>query len=316
MVLSRNPGAPSGPSPLTSGGPNAPVIGNPNTSAPPGGGGGGGGGLSAAQENAYQAILALLKQYGLESLAPALLGMFQDGLSEAEINLRIQDTDEYKTRFAANEQRRKNGLPVLSPAEYLSVERSYREIMSTAGLPYGFYDEPSDFEAWIANDVSPTEIQGRVRVASEALNSLDETALASFREFYSDGDIVAYMLDRERAVPILERQWRAAQITSAARSAGLDSEQALSERLADMGVDRGTAQQGFGTAAHLGETVGRLSQVYGGDYDQDEAVDEVFFGDSGARRTRKRLASQERAQFGGSSGAATQSLSTRKAGQV
>src|SRR5690606_26322730 len=81
--------------------------------------------LSGAQQNAYEAMLAVLRSYGLESLAGVLLQFFQDGLSEAEINIRIQETAEYKARFAGNEERRRQGLPVLSPAEYLSVEATY-----------------------------------------------------------------------------------------------------------------------------------------------------------------------------------------------
>jgi hypothetical protein len=37
--------------------------------------------------------------------------------------------------------------------------------MQEAGLPAGFYDSPSDFGNWIANNVSPDEIQNRVSKA-------------------------------------------------------------------------------------------------------------------------------------------------------
>lgn len=272
--------------------------------------------LAPGAANAYEALLATLRSYGLESLAPVLLQFFQDGLSEAEINIRITETDAYKQRFAGNEERRKKGLPVLSPAEYLSVERSYREIMSVAGLPPGFYDEPSDFTSWIANDVSPMEIQGRVRTAAEMVHSLDENSLSEFRRYYSDGDIVAYALDRERAASVLDRQWRASQIASQSRLAGIESDIQFSERLADMGISRDDAQRGFSTAATLGKTVGRLSTIYGGDYDEQAAVGEVFLSDVEAGRTRKRLASRERAQFGGSSGATSASTGTSTAGRI
>lgn len=281
-----------------------------------GSGGSGGTGLSSEDQNAYEAMLALLRQYGLESLASVLLGYFQEGYSEAEINLRIQETKEYKERFAGNEERRRKGLPVLSPAEYLAVESAYREIMSVAGLPVGFYDEPADFAAWIGADVSPAEIQSRVRTAAEMVNSLDTEALNAFREYYSDGDLIAYALDRERAESVLERQWRTAQIASAARLAGFDSEQDFNERLADMGISRNDAQRGYGIAATLRENVGRLSALYGGSYTSEDAAGDVFLGDSEAGRTRRRLASQERAAFSGSAGATGASVSTRTAGQT
>lgn len=272
--------------------------------------------LAPEDQNAYEAMLAMLRQYGLQSLASVLLGFFREGYSEAEINLRIQETKEYKERFAGNEERRKKGLPVLSPAEYLSVESAYREIMSVAGLPVGFYDEPSDFAGWIGADVSPTEIQSRVRTAAEMVNSLDAEALSAFRDYYSDGDLIAYALDRDRAATVLERQWRTAQIASAARLSGFDSEQDFNERLADMGISRNDAQRGYGLAATMRENVGRLSALYGGSYTSEDAAEDVFLGDQEAGRTRRRLASQERASFSGSAGATGASVSTRAAGQT
>src|SRR5680860_1170034 len=123
--------------------------------------------------------------YGLESLAPKILEFVRAGYSGDTVAILLVETSEYKQRFKANEVRRKAGLPVLSPAEYLGVESSYREIMSSAGLPVGFYDEPDDFANWIGSDVSPTEIKGRVDIAAEAINSVDPAERAKFNEFYS-----------------------------------------------------------------------------------------------------------------------------------
>lgn len=268
------------------------------------------------QSNAYEVIMAELRRYGLESLGPDVLRWVQEGYTSERIMIELPKTAAYQKRFSANAERLKAGLPVLSPAEYLAVENSYREIMSTAGLPIGFYDEPSDFTSWIAQNVSPYEIQTRVRVASEMVSSLDQNALDAFGAFYSQGDMVAYALDRDRATAVLDRQWRAAQIAGASRLVGFESDQQLSERLADMGVDRNSAQEGFAQAANLSRDVGRLSSLYGGTYDETSAVGETFLSDTGAGKERRRLASQERASFSGSSAASGQSLSARDAGQV
>jgi len=275
------------------------------------------GGLSSEQQNAYQAILAMLRNYGLESLAPVLLGLVQDGLSDAEINLRIQETNEYKQRFAANEERRKRGLPVLPPAEYLATERAYREVMSSAGMPVGFYDDPSDFTKWIADDVSPVEINQRVSVARQLIDTLDPNVRAAFENWYTTGDMVAYALDRDRATTVLERQYRAAQIGGAAQSQGVGSvDRGLAERIAETGVGADQAAGGFATVARIAPQTQRLAGVYGGDYDESDAVDEVFFASADAAERRKGLASQERAQFRGSAGVTNSSLSARTAGQV
>lgn len=274
------------------------------------------GGLEGADRDAYAAITNTLKAYGLESLSSAVLGYIQQGYSADTISVLLPETDAYKKRFSANDVRRKAGLPALSPAEYLSVEDSYRQIMSTAGLPPGFYDEPGDFTKWIENDVSPTEVQNRVQVATDMVNNIDPAARQQFQQWYSTGDMVAYALDRDRATTVLERQWRAAQAGGAAKDQGLTLSQQQAERIASTGISANEARSGLGQAADLTRTNSRLGAIYGEDYSQDTAVEEVFFDSAPAGQQRKRLASQERAQFGGTSSTTTESLSRRRAGQV
>jgi hypothetical protein len=274
------------------------------------------GGLSGDDRDAYLALTNMLKAYGLESLAPQVLGFVQQGYSSTTVTTLLQDTKEYKERFAANETRRKNGLPVLSPGDYLATETAYRQLMSTAGLPMGFYDQPSDFTAWIANDVAPQEVQQRVQVASEMVNNLDPSAKDAFSQFYTHGDMVAYALDRTRATPIIERQWLAAQAAGAAKDNGLSLNQQQAEGIGSLGLTAAQQRAGLGQAAGMVRDTGRLSGIYGGDYTQSDAVEEVFKDNEAAAQKRKGLASQERATFGGSSATTTKSLSTRRGGQV
>jgi len=274
------------------------------------------GGLSGSDRDAYAAMLGVLQQYGLESLASTVLDYIKQGYSEDTISILLPETDAYKKRFAANTARQKAGLPVLSPAEYLAVEDSYRQILSSAGLPPGFYDQPSDFTKWIEQDVAPTEIQQRVQVASDMVNNLDPSAKAQFSQWYTTGDMVAYALDRQRASTVLERQWRAAQVGGAAQDQGLSLTREQGERIADLGLSDQQARAGLGQVAQINQSVGRLSSIYGGDYDEQDALNEVFFDDQGSAQQRRRLASQERAQFGGSSATSTASLSTRRGGQI
>lgn len=274
------------------------------------------GGLEGADRDAYVAITNTLKAYGLESLADDVLGFIQQGYSADTINVLLQNTDAYKKRFAANDARRQKGLPVLSPAEYLATERAYRQVMSAAGLPVGFYDSPDDFQNWLANDVSPVEVQDRVRMASDMVNNTDPAAREVFGQWYSWGDMVAYALDRDRATTVLERQWRAAQIGGAAREQQVSLSRGLAERLAGAGVDAGQARQGFGAVSAVAANAGRLSQMYGGTYTEEDAVEEVFLNDAQVAKKRRGLASRERATFAGSSGVSSTSLSSRSAGQV
>lgn len=272
-------------------------------------------GLSGADRDAYVALTHTLKEYGLESLADDVLKFIREGYSPDTINILLQETDAYRKRFAANEARRQKGLPVLSPSEYLATERAYRQVMSAAGLPVGFYDEPSDFERWLSDDVSPVEVQERVRIATDLVTNIDPATRSQFEEWYTPGEMVAYALDRDRAVAVLDKQVRAAGIGGAARNQGMSIDSGLGERLAMAGVDPNQARQGFGTVRTIADNAQRLSAVYGGEYDEDDAVSEVFFADSGAATRRRRLASQERAAFSGSSNVNSGSLARQSAGQ-
>jgi hypothetical protein len=274
------------------------------------------GGLTGESRDIYAAMAAQLKAYGLESLAPTLLGFVQQGYTEATISNLLPETQAYKQRFAANAARVKAGLPALQPAEYLSVEQSYRQVMSAAGLPVGFYDEPSDFQKWIESDVSPSEINDRVQVATRAINSLDANARAQFERFYSTGDMIAYALDRDRATTVLERQFRAAEAAGVAQANNLSLSQDQAERVARADLPSAQQRAGVAAAARLSERTAQLSRMYGEQYDTNDAIGEVFEDNTLAARQRQRLQGLESAQFGGSDNTQATALSRRRAGQV
>lgn len=263
--------------------------------------------------DAYQVMVQMLRQWGLESLAPEVLRLLQEGHSQDQVSMLLQDTDAYKRRFAGNEARRKAGLAVLSPQEYLSVEASYRRILEGNGLPAGFYDSPSDFAGWIGSDVAPTEIERRVGFAVDAANRLDDGTKRAFSEFYGVGthDLAAYFLDRDRALPLVQKQARAARIGAAGFNQGVGFNRARAERLAESTiVGEGEVESAVGTVAETARDVGRLGQLYGDrGYTADTAAEEVFFGDVEAKRRRQHLIERERAEFAGSAGVGRSSLS-------
>lgn len=274
------------------------------------------GGLTGNNRDAYAAILNMLSAYGLQSLAPTVLGYLREGYSTDTISVLLPETPEYKKRFAGNEARKRAGLPVLSPAEYLSVEDSYRQIMSSAGLPRGFYDSPDDFRKWIEADVSPQEIYQRVQVASEMVNNVDPNVRDTFEQFYSRGDMVAYALDRDRATPLLERQWKAAVAGGQGKSEGVGLTREQAEFVAASGASTEQIRAGVANAAQTARTGGFLGQLYGQQYGLDDALQETFGGSTVAAEKRRRLASQERAAFSGAAGATGASLGVRREGQL
>jgi hypothetical protein len=274
-------------------------------------------GLTGADRDIFNVINGIMSQYGLKTLGPRIAEFIRQGYSADTINVLLQETPEYKQRFAANDARTKKGLPALSPAEYLAVEQSYRQIMSSAGLPIGFYDQPSDFTKWIEGDVSPQEIQTRVKAAEDLVTSADPRLRAQFSQWYTKGDLVAYALDRKRAADVVAKQVAAAGVGSAAQAQGVKAlDRAEAERLAEMGVDYQSAVQGMGQVRDLGQRGHALGDVYGIGYNEQTALNDVFFSDEAATEKRRKIASNEQAAFSGSSGTSSNSLSTRRAGQI
>lgn len=271
--------------------------------------------LDPTQQDAYSRIQSFLDGFGLGSLANKVLGYVQDGLSEDSIMLELQNTPEWKSRFSANQQRLAKGLPVLTPAEYISIEQSYRQILQQAGVPSGFYDQQSDFTKFIAEDVSPAELQDRVKVATDFVNAADPAQLAQFRQWYSEGDIIAYALDSKRAAPLVGKQLQAASVAGIAQDNGLHLGQLTAEQLAAAGVTDQQARSGFnqlGQAQHALDTLAAIDQQQ--PLTGDQLAQATFLGDQQATDQIKKLKSRERARFQGSSGIGQDSLSSGTSG--
>jgi murein DD-endopeptidase MepM/ murein hydrolase activator NlpD len=282
---------------------------------PPGGSGGSAGGSTPtpsqtqadvdklnAQHDAITILTNLFTSYGLGTLVPALTSYIQQGIGTDAVTVLLQQTPEYKQRFAANDKRLQAGLGALSPAEYIATERSYRSVMAAAGLPTGFFDNQSDFTNLIANDVSPTELQNRVTTATDAINKAPAATLNYFRQWYSTGDIVAYVLDPTRAQPAIEKNIRAAEAAGLAKGQGFSLGQSDAEHIGGKGLSLDQMSSALGFVGGELPTVNKLDQIYGGNVSQQDVLSEIFDNDAQAAKKRQALASQERAAFSGSSG--------------
>lgn len=268
--------------------------------------------FSGADKDAFAALDKIFEQYGLKTLSPKIKQYIQEGYSADTISLMLTDSAEYKQRFAANEERKKKGLRVLSPAEYISTENSYRRVLASYGLPPGMYDQQSDYQKFLSNDVSPAELQGRVDIAHKAVMSdnpaVRDTYMSWYAQGLSTGDAIAAVLDPEKALPLLERKARSAAIGAAAKQQGLSTSMAGAERLDGLGVTADQAQQGYSKVANVLPDTQALARRYGGDYTQADAENETFLGDATATQKRRRLNQSETAAFSGGAKADTRSF--------
>ena len=277
--------------------------------------------LSGEQRDAYAALTSLFNGYGLQSLAGKIFDYIQKGYSADTISILLQDTSEYKQRFAANEQRKDRGLPILSPAEYLSTEASYRQLMRQSGLPEGFYDQPSDFTSFISKDVSPSELKSRVDLASQATALAPPAYKEALRQMYglSEGTITAYFLDADRALPIIQREAAAAAIGAEALKRGL-SISSKAEEYALSGVTQEQAAQAYGSIADNLPKYATFSSAFGEEIDQADFEQAMFGGGAAGQEDPtsrlNRLASWNRARSKGVSGSAQAGLARNTAGRL
>ena len=282
-------------------------------------------GATQAQRTDWLSQLStLFTDYGLPTLVPKITEFLQQGFSYDTITLKLQETPEFKSRFVGNEARRKAGLPILSPGEYLAAEAGYRQVMRTAGLPQGFYDSNDDFATFISNDVSPVELQERVDLASGAIENSDPFYTQSLRSMYGldTGEMVAYALDPQRALPAISKIARAVDFGAAAARQGLPTAVGIAEQYAGMGVTRQQAEQGFQAVAQILPEAEKLQNVFNrqvdGQYGIEEATSEIFGGPMSAEAAdrRRRLSQSNIDLFSGGSGVGKGSLGKSQTGQI
>ena len=206
--------------------------------------------ISAQEEqdarDAVEIIRDTLRQYGLEDLTSEAYNMLIEGSSTEAVVLRLRESERFQERFSGMQMRTDNKLAAISPAEYISLERSYKQTLMAAGIPEGFYDSPDDLAAFIGNDVSPNEMTQRVSMAAAAVQSVDPNLKTQLRDLYgigveNDGELVAYFLDPDRGVNVIEQrlQMEAAGLSSAAMGTlGGGLERQTAEQLADLNVQR------------------------------------------------------------------------------
>jgi hypothetical protein len=268
--------------------------------------------LTGENRDAFMALNSLFQQYGLGSLAGKIYEYVKNGYGADTISILLQDTPEYKKRFAANEARLKAGMSVLSPAEYIAVENSYRQIMRQSGLPEGFYDSASDFTGWISGDMSPTELQSRVDLATQATALANPAYKAALKQMgLSDGELAAYFLDADRALPYLQKSAATAAIGAEALQRGLDFDKTYAENLATSGIGREEAAQGYAKIADEFSDLKTLGQIYGGGWTQRQAEEDVFVGGTEASKQRETLINREKGTFSGAAGGARSGLASR-----
>lgn len=263
------------------------------------------------QATAKDQINTLLNQYGLSSLADWAWQRILDGDSPDQVYLKLLDTDAYKARFPGMETLREKGRAI-SENEWISYEKTASQLMKAAGLPAGFYDQPSDFGRFITNDISVAELQQRIQQAEQAAQSTAGEIRSQLQELYGldSGSLTAYFLDPDKAEPLLKQQFTSAQVGAQAKTSGYG-------QLTTGEAERVTGALGDQPAAVAGQRFGALASQRELFSPLDQGEDEITrgtqlaaaFEDSAPAQSEiERRANRRKAQFSGGGGfAASQS---------
>lgn len=282
---------------------------------------------TAERKSAYDLLYQQFAKYGLQTLVTPLEGLIKEGVPASEFAIRLRETDAYQKRFVANKVRLNKGLSVLSEAEYIGLEDAYQGIMRQYGMPESYYargemGRQEGFEKFIGGDVSPAELETRISTAYNRVINSNPEVVQALKQFYpniTNGDILSYALDPEKALTDINKKVTAAEIGGAAIGAGLGIGLARAEELGAFGVSKAQAQQGYQTIADILPSATKLSSIYAkqglGAYDQAVAEQEVFgiSGAATAAQKRRKLTELETAQFSGQTGVGA--LARERAGQ-
>ena len=209
---------------------------------------------ATGKEDAFAVVDDLVRSYGLDqSVADFIKGEMKIGQSRTAIAMKIRDLPAYNLRFPAMKARIDAGLPALTENEYMALETDYRSAMQAADLPANFSDSPDDFAALIEGDVSVAELQSRVALAEQALDTANQDTIAQLQNFYDlpKGSLTAYFLDPERAKNVFEQNRR---MEAAGLSAG-----AMRAVGPSQGLKRGTAERLQREGVAQSQLVQRLS---------------------------------------------------------
>ena len=276
-------------------------------------------------QNAFDIVKDLLKQYDIEELESVVRGWIENKVSEEAAIANLRGTDAYKTRFKGNELRRAAGLNVFDEGTYLAQENDYEEWARYYGVLGKLGDTTQKrretFANLMANSVFTPEYKTRLETYVDRVDRGDPGIKRTLRSFYNitDDDLLNYFINPKENIKVLQEKVTAAEIGAAATAQGLGASRARAEDLARFGIDRATAIAGYqdiAAALPRGQMLGGIYREEGIDYTQQTAEEEEFKQMESARRARRRLAEREAATFGGGSAVARGSLGSSTAGAI
>jgi len=264
----------------------------------------------AATTTALEDFKANLNLAGLGSLAATIDEYIKQDLTASQIKINLLGTSAYKERFPGMAALAAAGKAV-NEATYISMERGMINVLKAYGLDDKVFGTTAKLGEVIANQVSVTEFENRVQLATEKVQK-NPDVLASLNEYYGVdlAGAVSYLLDPKTGMDIVKKQIRAAELGAAAEMYKFDLSKAVAESYISVSgtSDLNALKESFGKARLLADTQTRLSQIEGTQYNELEAVAAQLGQDQQRQLESQRRALREQARFAGQSGVTSASL--------
>lgn len=245
-------------------------------------------------------LQGLLQQWGLTSLYGDVQDMLTAGDNADVIPIKLRQTEAYKVRFKGNADRIKNGLPALSEAEYLATETSLKSVVRQY-VGSGEYDSQDNLQKWIANDLSPQELNDRLGLYQE---NWDRQPLEVKDAWAAHGltprDALKALMDPSVTETTLKRQSAVYSLGGASVKAFGDDRALNTERLgylADAGVTQQEADKGYRDIAGRQDYEGFLARTAGTDLSLADQENAALLGDQQAEAKRKKVLNTDQARF-------------------
>lgn len=253
------------------------------------------------QINAIESLRGVMKEYGLESLMGRIESYVKEGYEGPAVIALIRTTPEYKQRFPAMEALSKKQRAI-SEAAYIEFERNAAQLERAYGLPAGMLGKDTVTNL-LTNEVSARELEERVNLAAAGAFQAPPELRQTFSQYYGidSGGLTAYFLDPNKALPLLTKQYAAAQIGTEAEMQDFAIGVGLAEQLQEFGVSQEQARQGFAeTSRRRGFTQGRGDVV-----SQEQLIQGTLMGQQEAVQAIERVQRGRTGQFEQGGGFAT-----------
>lgn len=255
-------------------------------------------------QSAQDVLQSILDDYGLGDLASwAWNGYLASGSPDMntyqpELWSKIQKTPVFKAKYPAFQTLIDQGKGISVDA-YRSYTSTVAELGHQYGIPPEMYGTPQAVANLLTKGVSASEANQRFQIAASAAYSAPAEVRAVLADQFgiSGGGLTAYWLDPDKAEPMLQAQYTAAQVAGAAKIQGVQTDFATASRLAAQGETFNSALASFGTAKAI-----EGLQYAGGDAVTNDQTIGAAFGNQADKTAVTRAQKGRTAGFQGGGG--------------